>query len=139
MASLACLGMRKTKHPLPGALQLITNSLDYDLGAFWIVNDLRMTLDCAEYFNRGPQAFPQFEAVTRSRHFSVGEGLPETVWSTREVLHIPDVTCAENFPRSSIAKQEGLHTGIGFPLYSGKTVLGLEPGQTVAVPAALET
>src|SRR5213592_4229141 len=108
-----------------GALQLITTSLDYDLGAFWVVNDLRMTLDCAEYFSRSPETFPQFETVTRSRHFSIGEGLPGTVWSTREVLHIPDVTCAENFPRFSIAKQEGLRTGIGFPLYSGKTVLGV--------------
>src|SRR2546422_6516281 len=113
------------KTPFAGALQLITISLDYDLGTFWVVNDLRMTLDCAEYFSRSPETFPQFETVTRSRHFSIGEGLPGTVWSTREVLHIPDVTCAENFPRFSIAKQEGLRTGIGFPLYSGKTVLGV--------------
>ena len=111
--------------PFAGALQLITTSLDYDLGAFWVVNDLRMMLDCAEYFSQIPQAFPQFETVTRSRHFSIGEGLPGTVWSTREVFHIPDVTHAENFPRSSIAKQEGLRTGIGFPLYCGKTVLGV--------------
>jgi PAS domain S-box-containing protein len=113
------------KAPFAGALQLITTSLDYDLGAFWVVNDLRMMLDCAEYFSRIPQAFPQFETVTRSRHFSIGEGLPGTVWSTREVFHIPDVTRAENFPRFSIAKQEGLHTGIGFPLYCGKNVLGV--------------
>ncbi len=118
-------GNAEDKAPFAGALQLITTSLDYDLGAFWVVNDLRMTLDCAEYFSRSPETFPQFETVTRSRHFSIGEGLPGTVWSTREVLHIPDVTCAENFPRFSIAKQEGLRTGIGFPLYSGKTVLGV--------------
>ena len=118
-------GNAEDKAPFAGALQLITTSLDYDLGAFWVVNDLRMTLDCAEYFSRSPQTFPQFETVTRSRHFSIGEGLPGTVWSTREVLHIADVTCAENFPRSSIAKQEGLHTGIGFPLYCGKTLLGV--------------
>jgi PAS domain S-box-containing protein len=118
-------GSAENKAPFAGALQLITISLDYDLGAFWVVNDLRMTLDCAEYFSRSPQAFPQFETVTRSRHFSIGEGLPGTVWSTREVLHIPDVTHAENFPRSSIAKQEGLRTGLGFPLNCGKTVLGV--------------
>jgi PAS domain S-box-containing protein len=118
-------GNAEDKAPFAGALQLITISLDYDLGAFWVVNDLRMTLDCAEYFSRSPQAFPQFETVTRSRHFSIGEGLPGTVWSTRDVFHIPDVTCTENFPRSSIAKQEGLRTGIGLPLYSGKTVLGV--------------
>jgi len=117
-------GNAEDKAPFAGALQLITISLDYDLGAFWVVNDLRMTLDCAEYFSRSPQAFPQFETVTRSRHFSIGEGLPGTVWSTRDVFHIPDVTCTENFPRFSIAKQEGLHTGIGFPLYCSKTVLG---------------
>src|SRR2546428_8695976 len=102
------VGNAEDKAPFAGALQLITTSLDYDLGAFWVVNDLRMTLDCAEYFSRSPETFPQFETVTRSRHFSIGEGLPGTVWSTREVLHIPDVTCAENFPRFSIAKQEGL-------------------------------
>jgi len=118
-------GGAEGKAPFAGALQLITNSLEYDLGAFWVVNDMRMVLDCAEYFSRIPQEFPQFETVTRSRHFSIGEGLPGTVWSTRGVLHIPDVTSAENFPRSSIAKQEGLQTGIGFPLFYGKTVLGV--------------
>src|SRR6266571_3266971 len=60
-------GNAEDKAPFAGALQLITTSLDYDLGAFWLVNDLRMTLDCAEYFSRSPETFPQFETVTRSR------------------------------------------------------------------------
>jgi hypothetical protein len=34
-------GNAEDKAPFAGALQLITNSLDYDLGAFWVVNDLR--------------------------------------------------------------------------------------------------
>src|SRR5438128_6753322 len=36
-------GNAEDKAPYAGALQLITTSLDYDLGAFWVVNDLRIT------------------------------------------------------------------------------------------------
>ena len=118
-------GNAEEQAPFAGALQLITSALGYDVGAFWVVNDRRVVLDCIEYFSRVPLGFPQFETVTRARHFSLGEGLPGSVWGTREVVHIPEITESENFPRSSIAKQEGLHTGVAFPLYCGKTVLGV--------------
>ena len=118
-------GNAEHKLPLVGALQLIATTLSFDVGAIWLVNNLRFVLECAEYFASEPASFRQFEVVTRARKFSVGEGLPGTVWSKRDVVHIPELSKAENFPRMSVAKQEDLHTGIGFPLYFGKTVLGV--------------
>src|SRR5437899_10475176 len=70
-------GNAEDKAPFAGALQLITTSLDYDLGAFWVVNDLRMTLDCAEYFSRSPETFPN---LRRSR----GPGISQSVKAFRE-------------------------------------------------------
>jgi PAS domain S-box-containing protein len=134
-------GNAEERAPFAGALQLITTALGYDVGAFWVVNDKRVALDCIEYFSRVPLGFPQFETVTRARHFSLGEGLPGSVWGTREVIHIADVTHGENFPRFSIAKQEGLRTGVAFPLYCGKSVLGVMEffsQQTLGVSAEMK-
>ena len=110
--------------PFLKCLQVIGSKLEYEVTAFWLVNDSHMVLDCVEYFSLVPNAFPQFETVTRARHFSAGEGLPGTVWSKCEVTHIPDLSQSTNFPRFSVAKQEGLKSGLGFPLHVGRTVLG---------------
>src|SRR5438552_15262223 len=62
-------GNAEDKAPFAGALQLITTSLDYDLGACWVVNYLRRPLDCAAYFSRSPEPFREFESFTQSRHY----------------------------------------------------------------------
>src|SRR5207302_11055722 len=85
-------GNAEDKAPFAGALQLITTSLDYDLGAFWVVNDLRMTSDCAEYFRRSPETFTHYGTVTRCRQFSIVVCLRRTSWTTLRLLYGSNVS-----------------------------------------------
>jgi len=41
------------------------------------------------------------------------------------VVHYPELSLAQNFPRLSVAASEHLRTGVAFPLYVGKRVLGI--------------
>jgi PAS domain S-box-containing protein len=67
----------------------------------------------------------RFEAVTRSRTFTAGIGLPGRVWSTGRPAWIADVTVDANFPRGPIAAEEGLHGAFAAPITLGGTVLGV--------------
>jgi PAS domain S-box-containing protein len=111
--------------PTDAMLRLLTTRLEWDVGGFWIVNELRMVLECAAFYSPTPNSFKNFETVSRARHFTFGEGLPGSAWKTRSVVCFPDVSKEENFPRLSVAALEHLHTGVAFPLYVGKKVLGV--------------
>jgi PAS domain S-box-containing protein len=84
-----------------------------------------MVLECAAFYSPTPDCFKNFETVSRARRFTFGEGLPGSAWKTRSVVCFPDVSKEENFPRLSVAAVEHLHTGVAFPLYVGKKVLGV--------------
>ncbi|PYX02910.1 MAG: hypothetical protein DMG86_05425 [Acidobacteria bacterium] len=111
--------------PTDATLQLLTTRLGWDVGGFWIVNELRMALECAAFYSPTPDSFKNFETVSRARRFSFGEGLPGSAWKSRGVVCFPDLGKQENFPRLSVAVLEHLHTGVAFPLYVGKKVLGV--------------
>ena len=84
-----------------------------------------MVLECAAFYSPTPNSFKNFQTVSRARHFTFGEGLPGSAWKTRSVVCFPNVSKEENFPRLSVATLEHLHTGVAFPLYVGKKVLGV--------------
>jgi PAS domain S-box-containing protein len=111
--------------PTDATLRLLTTRLGWDVGGFWIVNELRMALECAAFYSPTPDSFKNFETVSRARRFSFGEGLPGSAWKSRGVVCFPDLGKQENFPRLSVAVLEHLHTGVAFPLYVGKKVLGV--------------
>lgn len=92
---------------------------------FWIVNEIRMVLECSDFYSPTPDRFPDFQTVSRARHFAFGQGLPGSAWQSRTVVHYPELSLAQNFPRLSVAASEHLRTGVAFPLYVGKRVLGI--------------
>jgi PAS domain S-box-containing protein len=111
--------------PTDAMLRLLTTRLGWDVGEFWIVNELRMALECAAFYSPTPDSFKNFETVSRARRFSFGEGLPGSTWKSRSVVLFPELPKEENFPRLSVAILERLHSGVAFPLYVGKKVLGV--------------
>jgi PAS domain S-box-containing protein len=107
-------------------LYLLAHKLQYDAAGFWIVDEAKLLLTCAGFWTASDERYKDFEKVSRARHFSIGEGLPGTVWVNREVFWIKDLTAAKvNFPRASVARVEGLRSGVGFPAYVGKRVIGV--------------
>jgi PAS domain S-box-containing protein len=106
-------------------LELVGQRLGWDLGGFWVVDDLAMTLRCIHVWNPATPGAANFEQVCYARAFSLGEGLPGSAWKERRPVWVPDVRAHSNFPRASVAKLDGICTGIAFPLYAAQRVLGV--------------
>ena len=82
--------------PTDATLRLLTTRLGWDVGGFWIVNELRMALECAAFYSHTPESFKNFETVSRARRLSFGEGLPGSAWKLRSVVCFPDLPKEEN-------------------------------------------
>ena len=109
----------------PRILQAICESLDWSVGAIWRVDKKEKLLRCVETWKMLSAQVKEFDRGTRSRTFPPGVGLPGRVWAQARPAWIEDVTRDANFPRASIAAQEGLHAAFGFPVLLGAEVLGV--------------
>ena len=109
----------------PRILQAICESLNWSVGAIWRVDQKEMLLRCVETWHTPSAKVKQFDQCTHSRTFAPGVGLPGRVWAQAQPAWIEDVTREANFPRASIAAQDGLHGAFGFPILLGAEVLGI--------------
>lgn len=109
----------------PRIIQGVCNTLGWQIGAIWQLDRKASLLNCAGVWHVGSVTLPAFENATRGRAFEKGVGLPGRVWASGEPAWIPDVVEDVNFPRAAIAKQEGLHAALGFPIRLGREVHGV--------------
>jgi two-component system, cell cycle sensor histidine kinase and response regulator CckA len=110
----------------PRVLATICQSLRWELGCLWRVDDDGVAMDCFGLWRDQLAAErPAFEKLTRRLRFEQGVGLPGRVWVERRPLWIPDMGAERAFPRSAAADEEGLHAAFGFPIQLGDAVLGV--------------
>ena len=109
----------------PRILEAICESLNWSVGGIWRVDQKEKVLRCVETWHRPSAKVEEFGRVTHSTTFASGVGLPGRVWAQAQPVWIEDVTRDANFPRASIAAQEGLHAAFGFPILLGAEVLGV--------------
>jgi GAF domain-containing protein len=108
----------------PRVLQTVCESLDWDVGMLWIVDEHGTRLRCMEVWQRA-NIGPEFETLSRVMTFARGLGLPGRVWDSGEPAWIQDVVEDENFPRIKAALQERLHGAFAFPIQWSGTSLGV--------------
>ena len=106
-------------------LQVLCERAKWSSGALWYVDREANQLSCLEVWQVPPLEAPLFEADSRQRKFAPGVGLPGRVWQSGEPTWIPDVTKDGNFPRASVAAQEGLRAAFGFPINVGGEAVGM--------------
>lgn len=109
----------------PDVLQLLGEALDWQFGALWRVDYDNLQIVNVATWTRPGWKFPQFADITRRRAFHVGQGLPGYVWQEKQAQWVPRLVKSDNFPRLPIAIEEGLASGVGFPVRIGKQVLGM--------------
>jgi PAS domain S-box-containing protein len=109
----------------PQLLQAVCESMGWDTGAIWSVDQKGGVLRCVDLWHLPDVFFPEFEALTRGMTCMQGVGLPGRVWADAAPLWISDVTRDSNFPRAPAAALEGLHAGFAFPIRSGGETTGV--------------
>jgi PAS domain S-box-containing protein len=109
----------------PLILRAIGEGLGWELGAFWRLDELANVLRCVDLWHLPGEEFPGFEKATRELTFRRGVGLPGLVWETGQSKWATDVPGRENFPRITIAREEGLHSAFGFPIRIDDRVVGV--------------
>ena len=108
----------------PLVLEAIGAALDWDIGALWMVDEGE-ELACVDVWRRPGFEDAGFEALTRVVRFPRGKGLPGRTWMAASPVWFYDVVEDLKFPRGPVAAQANLHTGFGFPITLGGTVLGV--------------
>jgi PAS domain S-box-containing protein len=108
-----------------GILQAVCENLGWDVGFLWIVSDSGDCLQCLQACRRPNLPASEFEAVSCSRTFARGQGLPGRVWADGQPAWILDIICDENFPRLTSAVHFGLHSAFACPVMAGDKLLGV--------------
>ncbi|MEH1873557.1 response regulator [Nostoc sp.] len=110
---------------MPQILQGICESLGWDLSEFWIVDQQINLLSLLNTWYKFSERMQEFDILSRQTTFAPGIGLPGRVWASVEPVWIADVVKDQYFVRSEIAAQAELHGAFGFPIRSGKKILGV--------------
>ena len=106
-------------------LRAVCENLGWDVGFFWTVREEEQTLECRRSWHRPDVLVEQFEAVSCSRTFSLGEGLPGRVWASGQPAWVLDIAQDRNFPRLANAVDYDLHSAFACPLVVGDRTLGV--------------
>jgi GAF domain-containing protein len=109
----------------PRVLEAIGMAAGWDIGAVWVLGEGGDVLRCLDVWKQAGVDAEQFEARTRHMTFSLGIGLPGSVWAREEAVWIRDVGTDQNFPRGPWAIRANLHAAIGFPITGRNGVLGM--------------
>jgi PAS domain S-box-containing protein len=108
---------------LTAILHLLCKKLCWDFGTLWTIDYGRVVLQCEALWNNGD--FANFETICRTRQFLPNEGLPGKVWVEKQAYWLNDVGNSQAFPRQSVAKMDGLKSGVFVPIRNGSRILGV--------------
>jgi PAS domain S-box-containing protein len=109
----------------PRILAAVCDTLGWDVGAMWLVDEESAAIRCLEVYRRPGLDADAFDAATRSASFPQGVGIPGRVWAGGEPTWVEDVTTDRNFPRAAAAEPAKLHGALAFPIKVGADVVGV--------------
>lgn len=109
----------------PQLLQALSESLDWQTGALWTVDETAGVIRCVEFWSRAGPSIQPFEEQTRSLALARGNGVPGRVWAEPEPVWVADVLQDPNFPRAATALQGGLRAAFAFPILLRGKFLGV--------------
>jgi signal transduction histidine kinase len=106
-------------------LRAIGESLDWELGMFWSIDERTQLLRFVDLWHVPQVEATEFVADSRGRTFPRGEGLIGRVWATGKPIWMPDVVTDPNFRRAPMAVRAGLHGAFAFPVCKGDELYGV--------------
>ena len=107
----------------PQLLRAVCETLEWDMGAVWDVDDELGVLRCVEVWHTPEIPIEPFEVANAAAQFPLGVGLAGEVWRTREPKWIADLVDAPaDYPNASIALACGMNAAFGVPIEVNGTV-----------------
>jgi PAS domain S-box-containing protein len=114
-----------TKEAAPHILQVICETLGWDLGEIWLVDQQANVLRCLEIWHINSTELQEFAAVAGQFALAPGVGIAGRIWANYEPMWVEDIFKDLNFLQVKLIAQTGLHAAFGFPIYSGNKTLGV--------------
>ena len=106
-------------------LEALCVDLDWTFAALWIVDARSNILDCALAWHEPEHNCDAFLNMTQHTRFLSGEELPGQAWALNKPVWVKDMAKHASFDRADVAKQNGLHTGLAFPVSASEKVIGV--------------
>lgn len=113
-------------------VQLICESLQWELGAVWMVSEKDSKLLPIGVWQHFSLNVHKFGMETWEIAYRIGEGLPGRVWQAARTIWIVDVVTDPTFLRALRAKEAGLHSALCVPIFLEKKVVGVMEFMTCA-------
>jgi diguanylate cyclase (GGDEF)-like protein/PAS domain S-box-containing protein len=111
---------------IPRIVQTICETLNWDCGARWSMDERKKAISCVEAWNVPDKAVAQFISEVRKLTFQPSnQGLVRQVWMSGTPHWIPDVSRDQGFERAQLAAKAGLHGAFAFPILAGNVTLAV--------------
>ena len=107
-----------------GVLEGLCRTLDWELAEYWEVDTGREAMHFVTSWKRPGRDTTAFEATAVGQVYRRGEGLAGRVWEAGNAIAMPDLA-GDSSPRAAAAMAAGLHGIVGFPVRSGRRVVGM--------------
>jgi diguanylate cyclase (GGDEF)-like protein/PAS domain S-box-containing protein len=108
----------------PGVLEGLCRTLDWELAEYWEVNPERETMHFITAWKRPGRDTTAYEETASKVTYRRGEGLAGRVWESGAPVSMPDLS-GDTSMRAPAAVAAGLHGIVGFPVRSGRRVVGM--------------
>ena len=106
-------------------LQLISESLGWDVGEFWLVDFARQSLQRAEAYSLPEKNLVRFLEATAHVSFVSGQDMIGNVWLNNEPVWEIDIRGREGLNRGRDINAAGLRSGFAFPVAFESVVNGV--------------
>ena len=111
---------------MPKIIQTICETLNWDCGACWLLDNHDQLLRCAEAWSVASPKLSEFVALSSQQRFAPGAvGLIRRVWTSGEPIWIADVCGEPGFLRAAMAAKAGLRGAFAFPIRIGTEIYGV--------------
>lgn len=106
-------------------LRAIGESLEWELGMFWSVDEQAEVLRFVALWHARQVEASELMEDSRERTFQRGAGLIGRVWASGRPIWIPDIGADPSLRRALLAAKSGFHQGVAFPVYKGERIYGI--------------
>jgi signal transduction histidine kinase len=111
---------------LPKILRVIGETLGWQFGALWRVDDAAQAIRCVETWEALPEDLAAFSAASRGLALPKGKGFPGRVWESARPVWVEDLTSHDELlGRAPALTQTRLRSGFGLPIRLGPEVFGV--------------